>query len=77
MDHMNGNVAACGFYFDPSDYNRQAITNMDGRPSLYFTSCRSAPMLCSPCSWAATAGRQLAHFNDFVHACMCSSMRQS
>ena len=39
---MNNGVAACGFTFDPSDYYRQAITNMDGRPKLTFTSCRCA-----------------------------------
>ena len=39
---MNNGVAACGFTFDPSDYYRQAISNMDGRPRLTFTSCRSA-----------------------------------
>ena len=39
---MNGNVAACGFTFDPTDYNRQALTNMDGRPKLSFSSCKCA-----------------------------------
>ena len=39
-DMQNGGVAACGFTFDPSDYNRAAVTNMDGRPKLKFVSCR-------------------------------------
>lgn len=39
-DMQNGGVAACGFTFDPSDYNRAAVTNMDGRPKLNFFSCR-------------------------------------
>jgi hypothetical protein len=37
---MNNGVAACGFYFDPTDYYRQAITNMEGRPRLNFVSCK-------------------------------------
>ena len=37
---MNGDVAACGFSLDPTDYNRQALTNMDGRPKLSFSSCK-------------------------------------
>ncbi|BDA49052.1 hypothetical protein COCOBI_13-1620 [Coccomyxa sp. Obi] len=38
-DQMNNGVAACGYTFDPTDYYRQAITNMDGRPKLTFQSC--------------------------------------
>ena len=40
VDHMNNNVAACGFYFDPTDYNRQSVTNMEGRHDIAFMSCR-------------------------------------
>ena len=39
-DMQNGGVAACGFTFDPTDYVRAALTNMDGRPKLKFVSCR-------------------------------------
>ena len=39
-DLQNGGVAACGFTFDPTDYVRAALTNMDGRPKLKFVSCR-------------------------------------
>lgn len=39
---MNNGVAACGFTFDPTDYYRQAVMNMDGRPRLTFTGCRCA-----------------------------------
>lgn len=37
---MNNGVAACGYTFDPTDYYRQAVSNMDGRPKLTFQSCR-------------------------------------
>ena len=37
---QNRGVAACAFTFDPNDYNRAAVTNMDGRPKLKFVSCR-------------------------------------
>lgn len=37
---QNGGVAACDFTFDPSDYYRAAVSNMDGRPKLKFVSCR-------------------------------------
>ena len=39
-DQMNNGVAACGYTFDPTDYDRQAVSNMDGRPRLTFQGCR-------------------------------------
>ncbi len=45
---QNGGVAACAFTFDPADYVRAALTNMDGRPKLKFASCRSVPSYQHP-----------------------------